>query len=1077
MQTKFSPSINIERDWDKELSYVPTNNSIQIFNQIKNNFKSGIHAFNIIGTYGTGKSSFILALEKNLKREKEYFEPMNGQFNDVNNFEFINIVGEYKSIFQSFADHFKLKGKFDSKKNIISEIRTKYKKLYSNNSCLVIVIDEFGKFLEYASKNNTEKELCFIQQLAEFANDTNKNIILITVLHQSFEAYARKLDRTQKQEWEKVKGRLKDLTFNEPVEQLLLLAAENISKKNFNITDASKLIKLIKIIEKSNTFTLRNEISEELAAKLYPLDLLAASVLTQSLQVYGQNERSLFTFLESNDNYGINQFKGESGSFYNLTCVYDYLIHNYYSFLSTRNNPHYIQWAAIKSSLERAEAEFDQNYKDAQKLVKVIGLLSIFISESAIVNQNLLNNYCKLSLGINDASSFLKQLENKKIVRYINFKDRFVLFEGTDLDIELSLMEASEKIDPINDVVSSLKKCFDFPYIPAKSVHFNFGTPRFFEFVISNNPVAINPIGEIDGIINLVFSEVIKDKKNITEYSKNNPAILYGIYQNTEKIKEILNEIEKVNYVLNHIADDRIAERELKNILTYHIHELNDLVINDLYTHNKNIIWLHDNKVIEFKSGSSFNNFLSDICAKTYSATPIFKNELINKHKTPAVITTARKNFFKSVIQNWDKENLNFDDEKFPPEKTIYLSLLKKTGIHRIENGMWNLFEPEKDSFKSLWSISEEFLNGAQIVKKNLQDLFEILSNKPLKLKNGFIEFWIPLFLFIKREEYALYSENGFIPSLDINIIELLLKNPRKFQIKAFNIEGIKLDLFNKYRTLINKNNEYKISSSSFIETIKPFLMFYKGLPAYSKRTKRLSKSSLKLREAIASATDPEKTFFEDFPQALGYVSLNLKESDNVLSDYIFQLQSSISEIRNCFEELLNRIENYLVKTIGVEDTNFPEYKNKLRERFRSIKESLLLNHQKVFYLKILSELNDRKSWLGSLVQAVLEKPIEEMRDEEEELVLEKISSNIHELDNLCDISKIEFDKEKEEILKLEVTNLELGVKSKIIRLPKIKNEQMKELKQKIRPILTKDESVNLVALTKVIEEIQNGKS
>jgi len=41
------------------------------------------------------------------------------------------------------------------------------------------------------------------------------------------ESYAYSLSKTQQQEWTKVKGRFREITFNEPVEQLLFLANLN----------------------------------------------------------------------------------------------------------------------------------------------------------------------------------------------------------------------------------------------------------------------------------------------------------------------------------------------------------------------------------------------------------------------------------------------------------------------------------------------------------------------------------------------------------------------------------------------------------------------------------------------------------------------------------------------------------------------------------------------------------------------------------------------------------------------------------------------------------------------------------
>lgn len=103
MASKFSPSINIVRDAGKEISYLPTANAKRIVQQIVNDYKVGIRSFNIIGSYGTGKSAFLLALEQNLRGQRQDFEFVKGYFSDIQEFEFLNIVGEYNSIVDSLA--------------------------------------------------------------------------------------------------------------------------------------------------------------------------------------------------------------------------------------------------------------------------------------------------------------------------------------------------------------------------------------------------------------------------------------------------------------------------------------------------------------------------------------------------------------------------------------------------------------------------------------------------------------------------------------------------------------------------------------------------------------------------------------------------------------------------------------------------------------------------------------------------------------------------------------------------------------------------------------------------------------
>ena len=97
MLTKFSTSTNIIRDRDVTLDYIVTPNAKNIANQLVSDFQTGLHSFSIIGSYGTGKSSFLWALENNLTKNKDFFFKLNGQFGIKSDFEIINIVGSYEN--------------------------------------------------------------------------------------------------------------------------------------------------------------------------------------------------------------------------------------------------------------------------------------------------------------------------------------------------------------------------------------------------------------------------------------------------------------------------------------------------------------------------------------------------------------------------------------------------------------------------------------------------------------------------------------------------------------------------------------------------------------------------------------------------------------------------------------------------------------------------------------------------------------------------------------------------------------------------------------------------------------------
>ena len=1071
----FAPSINIQRDFQKDIEYIPTPNAEKVFNNIIDNYRRGFKAFNIVGAYGTGKSSFLLAFEKTLNNRKLYFDFSPKSFDHIQEFEFLNIIGEYDSIINSFAS--KLNINFNGEvtnREIFDELNNYYKNLAKINKGLVLVVDEFGKFLEYASHNNPEKELYFIQSLAEFINDENKDIFLLTTLHQNFHAYALGLTESQQKEWEKVQGRLKEITFNEPVEQLLLLASKRL-KELYSNNPPNKFHELFQAIEISNAFPLSDYFTEDIAKSLLPFDILAASILTMALQEYGQNQRSLFSFVESEDHLSLRKFDQKENPYYNLACVYDYLIFNFYSLLSTKYNPHYTQWSAIKSAIERVEGAFNTNIGDAIKLVKAIGLLDIFANKGANIDHDFLESYAKLSLGVRQPKRLLEQLETNKIIRYQKHNNKFRLFEGTDVDIELAINQAGNLVERVTNVVKYLNDYFDFPVYQAKYVTLKKGTPRFFEFKLTEEPINMAPEGEIDGFINLIFNENL-DEKDIQKASKNtNKAILFGYYTNVSKIKNLLYEIEKIKKAQQNNLDDKVAHRELTDILEHQRKLLNHYIIDSLYSDNSYVSWYFDGEPQEINSYKQLNRVLSEICETVYPSTPIFQNEIINRTKLTGTISSARKILIEKIVDHYNEKDLNFPENKYPPEKSIYISLLKSTGIHREEKSGYTLGKPATRSFEDLWNIGIDFLEEAKSIKKKISDFADSLRIKPIKLKDGLIEFWAPIFLFINRDKFALYSVNNgediYIPAINKEVLNLLIKNPKSYKIKTFDFSENRLKLFNQYRKLLNQIESDAPTNQTFIETIKPFFSFYKGLTEYAKNTQRLSSKAINFRSALENANDPEKLFFEDMPQALGYDREKMLEDENLMQDFIVDIRNTINEISSSYDNLINRIENFIINEFIGSTLSFPEYKHKLQARYKQLRTNSLKPKQKVFYQRLFSPLDDRKSWINSMVQAVVGKSAEKIKDNDEDRFYHEFKDLIYELDNLSDISQNDIDEKSEEILKLEVTSFVQGVQKELIRFPKSKNKQIEKLEGKLKSELTDDKNLNIKLLVKLLQE------
>lgn len=101
---KYTPSINIAQTAFNPESYIVTQNAKGVVGNIVDSFNAGVHSFNIIGSYGTGKSNFILALQDSLEKGSGILIKNKGQFNGVAKIKFVNIVGDYASLQKVLTD-------------------------------------------------------------------------------------------------------------------------------------------------------------------------------------------------------------------------------------------------------------------------------------------------------------------------------------------------------------------------------------------------------------------------------------------------------------------------------------------------------------------------------------------------------------------------------------------------------------------------------------------------------------------------------------------------------------------------------------------------------------------------------------------------------------------------------------------------------------------------------------------------------------------------------------------------------------------------------------------------------------
>lgn len=1063
--SRFNLSTNIIRDSKEKLEYIPTKNADEVYEQIAYGIESGRRAFTIIGSYGTGKSTFLWAIERHLVGDLKFGLNRDAQNLNLGKIEFVRIVGESQPFKQSISDAFSLpKGAMATNKKLLDALEKKITSKTFKDKTILLLVDEFGKHLEYMAKQDVQ-EMYFLQELAEWCSDTNKNFVIINTLHQNYNAYSSGLRKSERNEWAKIKGRFLEISFDEPVEQLLHFAHRVFAENTIPKAYKKKFLNVSKELSSSNLLT-KIENHEIGYADLFPLDPISSGILVKALQQYGQNERSLFTFLESRE---VKLCLKDERPFTVADC-FDYLTKNLSSEIQDgERNPHKPQWKAAFLALEVSEYQFKDEYDSLAKMIKTVCLVNIFGMDSAVLDAATLSIYAEKILEVEDARTCIDKLKRSKILRYVNYRSKLNFVDGTDLDLEQELIEAAKKIDTEVSLTARLNDFYGNPVIPARRIQFEKGTPRFFQVRFVEDLILSEPQGEIDGYVNILFTEYSAEKffKDHKHDIKNIDSSQVLVLCHTNKVfHDILFKLDKLNFVHAKFADDRVALRIIQSEVIFEQTELKNLIDRTLYSgHSESMfIWKGEEKIID--SRKRLNSLLSDVADKTYNKTPVFKSELANKEFLSTPILTARKALLNRMLDHSQEEDLGFDIKKFPPEKTIYETLLKLTGIHTHQKGssLFGFGEPNKKSkegksFQPLFEECQAILRRSSESKLNIKQFYLELQKAPFKLKKGFLDFWIQAFLIIKKEEYALYNnEDQYIPYLTSETLALIHKRPERFFIKGYDEGSANQYLLKGYQSL-EELQSYNFTGlrSTYIGIYSYLLREYRQLTDFAKNTQDLdfvSKEAIQLREAIANATDPESALFSRIPEALGFYNIESKSFSQ--ENFSQALQSALESLRESGYMALVKIETSIGQGLNLSISNndkpsLDNVREEIESRLKGLEGIEMENKLRQFYKGVTNPIPDSRAYWGGLCMTLMQQKLDSLNDDNIKVFASRVSEQLDVLFQLNAIRLISRNKGKVFLqpMNTESENSRL-LKPEIIDLQKVLTDKENNHKDKV---------------------------
>lgn len=778
---------------------------------------------------------------------------------------------------------------------------------------VLIIFDELGKALEHAAAHPHEADVYLLQELAEFASRSGETpFVFIGILHQAFEQYASHLDHATQREWAKVQGRFEDIPFLEPPAQQMRLLARTIQAHEIPIQAQKQISTAIERALEADWRPTMMPVDEfrTLSVMVYPLHPSTFSALPFFFRRLGQNERSIFTYLTSHEPYGFQEFLSNNapGAFIRLPNLFDYLAANYEGriYASGRARP-------LIEALERLENTPNLSSIE-QDLLKTISLLNWLgeVSHLLATEARILSALTESSEEESILRAGLETLKRRSLIAYRGFNQTYVVWQGSDVDIEERLQAAYAAQSGGFSMADVLQAYLPPRPLIAHRHSYQTGTLRFFDvrYVDSLNreKVSLLPTRDASGVILLCLPATLTEVERFSNWAQTpdlarQTNLVIGVAGRAIRLRELVQELRGLHWIKENtpeLSGDRVAARELRTRIammeTLIRNELDEALNLRQISALSECQWFYRGNVVSERTRRGLSALLSDICDSLYPAAPQIRNELLNRRELTSQGAAARRNLIEGILTHAEQPLLGI--QGFPPERSMYESLLRVHGMHRLDGESWKLFPPE-GNLLPVWDAIYDFVFSPPAEPRPLTDLYSRLNNPPFGLTQGVIPVLLAVFYKVFENEMTLYKDGTLLVTPEIADWEVLLRRPELFSLAGCRVTGM-------HGAIVERMARGLRVPPFVMPVARALITRLKALPEHTWRTQRLSTRALALRRAVDLARSPERFLFQEIPEALEMPAFMGNDfNPAVFQDFFERLNQTLEELSSATPRLL----------------------------------------------------------------------------------------------------------------------------------------------------------------------------
>jgi hypothetical protein len=788
---------------------------------------------------------------------------------------------------------------------------------------LLLIVDELGKYFEHAITEGGDVHL--LQDLAERANRSEGRLVIVGVLHQSFEQYASKLNRTARDEWAKVQGRFQNVPFVAQADEVAALLARAVTSDHTPAvaeTLARRTAEAVAARRPVDAGSLADALWQS-----WPLHPVTALLLGPvSRQRFAQNERSVFGFLSSAEPHGFQAHLaatdvGAADAWFGPDQLWDYLIANFGSALSV--GPDGTRMTLAMEAVERAALRSAL----CAKLAKTVALIEFFRNGSGLAVADDFLRLCAPAATTAEVDAALAELVSRAILIRQPRLGGYALFAGSDFDLDEAIRLASEKLEA--DALTELPVRLGIGPIAAKRHYFETGALRTFDVLLQfgeHVPKSCKPWAaaiasrlakakrRASGVLILLLPDAytFEAKPEMAAEALGQALEEAGVLaavataKSTFMLREHATDfyaVDRIEASHPQLEGDRIARRELsarRSLIT-------DAVRRELLEAFATATWWplgHRDKALD---GRSLSVVASAVASTAFYDAPIIQSELLYRDRPSSSAMAGLRALAHAMVSKSGVPDLGISG--FPAERGLYLTILKPLGLHRQDaSGVWKFQDPDNKlqgaSLRPAWKAM------AAARRLPLNELYDKWSKRPYGLKRGVMPILVLAFLIAHRTTIAVYVDGLYQALIDDVFVDRMLQEPNAVEFRRV-VRSANDDAFIlRLAALLSQSGE-PVEAEALSVASALYQRFHE-LPIWAQRTASLPVAVTLVRDVILKAKDPEALLFTDLTEVLkGEV------------DHAVAITKVLMACKAAYSEMLASLKGAVADQLGVEADTF----------------------------------------------------------------------------------------------------------------------------------------------------------